>query len=108
LNSSIREYNNPNLHRNLIGYDNKKRSIIYQWINLITGKIYAGRAWNGSTRVLSYWTPSILRRNYPIYHNIIYYGIYNVALVILEDLWISGFFHRIHTLSRTKLFRYII
>jgi hypothetical protein len=44
LNSPIRIYDNPNYHRNLIGFDNKKRSIIYQWINLITGKIYVGSA----------------------------------------------------------------
>jgi hypothetical protein len=30
LNSPIRIYLNPNYHRNLIGSDNKKRSIIYQ------------------------------------------------------------------------------
>src|ERR1700712_2246957 len=35
LNSPIRIYNNPNYNRNLIGSDNNKRSIIYQWINLI-------------------------------------------------------------------------
>ena len=83
-------YLNPNYHRNLIGSDNKKRSIIYQWINLITGKIYIGSAWNGSSRLLSYWRPSILCRNYPIYNNINYYGIHNFALAILEDLGISG------------------
>jgi hypothetical protein len=44
LKSPIRIYDNPNYHRNLIGFDNKKRSIIYQWINLITGKIYVGSA----------------------------------------------------------------
>lgn len=44
LNSPIRLYDNPNYHRNLIGFENKKRSIIYQWINLITGKIYVGSA----------------------------------------------------------------
>lgn len=30
LNSPIRIYDNPNFYRNLIGSDNKKRSIIYQ------------------------------------------------------------------------------
>jgi heme/copper-type cytochrome/quinol oxidase subunit 1 len=38
LNSTIRLYDNPNYLRNLISSDNKKRSIIYQWVNLITGK----------------------------------------------------------------------
>lgn len=102
LNSPVQVYDNPNLHRNLIGYDNKKRSIIYQWINLITGKTYVGSAWNGSTRLLSYWTPSILRRNYPIYHNINYYGIHNFALAIIEDLGISGSVTKEFILSREQ------
>jgi hypothetical protein len=91
-------YDNPNYHRNFIGSDNKNRSIIYQWINLITGKIYVGSGWNGSTRLLSYWTPSVLRRNFPIYHNINYYGIHN--FIILEDLGTSGSVTKEFILSR--------
>lgn len=102
LNSPTRQYDNPNYHRNLIGFENKKRSIIYQWINLITGKIYVGSAWNGSTRILSYWTPSTLRRNFPIYHNINYYGIHNFALAILEDLGTSGSVTKEFILSREQ------
>jgi group I intron endonuclease len=102
LNSPIRIYDNPNFYRNLIGTDNRKRSIIYQWTNLITGKIYIGSAWNGSTRLLSYWTPSVLRRNYPIYHNINYYGIHNFALAIIEDLGISGSVTKEFLLSREQ------
>jgi hypothetical protein len=30
----------PNLNRNLIGVQNRKRTVIYQWMNLINGKIY--------------------------------------------------------------------
>ena len=44
----------PKLDRNLIGIENKNRTIIYQWINLINGKIYVGSGWNGSKRLLSY------------------------------------------------------
>ena len=44
----------PNLDRNLIGVENKNRTIIYQWLNLINGKIYVGSGWNGSKRLLSY------------------------------------------------------
>ena len=53
LNVPVRIYK-PNLDRNLIGIDNKNRTIIYQWINLINGKMYVGSAWNGSNRLLSY------------------------------------------------------
>ena len=60
----------PKLNRNLIGVENRKRTIIYQWINLISGQIYIGSAWNGSLRLLSYWAPSVLKRNLPIYNNI--------------------------------------
>lgn len=102
LNSPIRIYNNPNYHRNLISSDNNKRSIIYQWINLITGKIYVGSASNGSTRLLSYWIPSILRRNLPIYNNILYYGIHNFNLAILEDLGTSGSVKKEFILSREQ------
>lgn len=102
LNFPVRIYNNPNLDRNLIGSNNKKRSIIYQWINLITGKIYIGSAWDGSTRLLSYWTPSILRRNYPIYNNVNYYGIHNFVLAIIEDLGVSGSVTKEFILSREQ------
>jgi len=88
----------------LIGFENKKHSVIYQWLNLINGKIYVGSAWNGSTRLLSYWTPSILRRKYPIYHNINYYGIHNFSLAILEDLGTSGSVSKEDILSREQYY----
>lgn len=102
LKTPVRIYENPNYYRNLIGSENKKHSIIYQWFNLITGKMYVGSAWNGSSRILSYWTPSILRRNYPIYNNISYYGIHNFALAILEDLGSSGEVTKEYILSREQ------
>ena len=95
-------YDNLNYYRNLIGSDIKKRSVIYQWTNLIKSKIYIGSAWNGSTRLLSYWTPNCLRRNYLSYHNINYYGIHNFALAILEDLGISGSVTKEIILSREQ------
>jgi hypothetical protein len=53
LDKPVRVYK-PKLDRNLIGIENKERTIIYQWINLINGKMYVGSAWNGSRRLLSY------------------------------------------------------
>lgn len=104
LAETVRIYNNPNLVRNKIGSENKKRSIVYQWVNLITGKIYIGSSWNGSTRLLSYWTPSVLRRKYPIYFNINKYGIHNFALAVLEDLGESGSISREHLISREQYY----
>lgn len=104
LNNPVRVYMNLNFNRNLLGSENKKHSIIYQWSNLITGKIYVGSSWNGSSRLLSYWTPSILRRNYPIYQNINYYGVHNFALAILEDLGSSGSVSKEYILSREQYY----
>lgn len=43
LKEPIRLYK-PKLNRNLIGVENRKRAIIYQWFNLINGNIYIGSA----------------------------------------------------------------
>lgn len=104
LNNPTRIYDNPNYYRNLIGSENKKRSIIYQWINLITGKTYIGSGWNGSSRLLTYWRPSFLWRTYPIYNNINCYGIHNFSLAILEDLGISGSVSKEFILSREQYY----
>jgi hypothetical protein len=104
LGNPVRVYMNPNNSRNIIGSENKKHSIIYQWSNLITGKIYIGSAWNGSSRLLSYWAPSILQINYPIYNNISYYGVHNFALAILEDLGYSGSVTKEYILSREEYY----
>ena len=76
----------PKLNRNLIGFDNRKRVVIYQWTNLINGKIYIGSASTGSTRLLNYFNPNILSRNLPIYNSLKKYGHNNFCLAILEDL----------------------
>ena len=85
LNCPVRVYY-PKLNRNLIGTDNRKRVVIYQFTNLINGKIYIGSASTGSTRLLSYFNPSVLLRNLPIYNSLRKYGHNNFCLAILEDL----------------------
>lgn len=100
----VRVYDNPNFVRNLIGQENRKRSLIYQWINLINGKTYVGSAWNGATRLLSYWTPSVLKRSYPIYYSINKYGVHNFSLAILEDLGESGSVSKEYILSREQYY----
>ena len=32
----------PNLNRNLIGVENRNRTVIYQWFKIINGKLYVG------------------------------------------------------------------
>lgn len=54
--------------------------------------------------MLSYWTPSTLRRNYPVYSNIKYYGVHNFALAILEDLGVSGSVTKYFILSREQYY----
>jgi len=52
--------------------------------------MYVGSAWNGSKRLLSYWTPSTLKRNLPIYQSLNYYFHNNFTLAILEELGKTG------------------
>lgn len=101
LNKPVRIYT-PNLDRNKIGVDNRQRTVIYQWINLINGKMYVGSAWNGSVRLLSYWTSSVLNRNLPIYASIRHYTHNNFILVILEDLGRTGSVSKNIMLSREQ------
>lgn len=63
--------------------DTEGQSIIYQWVNLITGEIYVGQAINGKTRLDSYWQDSVLSRNFLIYNSIRKYGHANFSLSVL-------------------------
>lgn len=103
LSDPVRIYK-PKLDRNLIGVENKNRTIIYQWINLINGKMYIGSAWNGSRRLLSYWTPSVLKRNLPIYNSLSNYTHNNFILLILEDLGKTGSVKKEFMLSREQIY----
>jgi group I intron endonuclease len=103
LTQPVRFYK-PNLDRNLIAVENRNRTVIYQWINLINGKLYVGSGWNGSRRLLSYWTPSVLKRNLPIYNSLSYYTHNNFILAILEDLGTTGSVSKEFMLSREQLY----
>jgi group I intron endonuclease len=103
LNKPVKIYK-PNLDRNIIGIENREKTLIYQWINLINGKIYVGSAWSGSRRLLSYWTPSVLKRNLPIYNSLNYYTHNNFMLVILENLGKTGKVTKKYMLSREQYY----
>lgn len=90
LKEPLRYYNNAGQYRTRIIMENRHRIIIYQWTCLITGKIYIGSANNGATRLNSYWYPSTLSRNFPIYNSILFYSHVNHSLAILEDLGPTG------------------
>lgn len=64
--------------------DYRGYSVIYQWVNLITGMTYVGSAYNGAVRLGSYYTPSQLARNRALYNDLSLYGHHNFALAILE------------------------
>lgn len=66
--------------------------------------MYVGSAWDGSKRLLSYWTPSVLKRNYQIYNSIRKYTHNNFMLVILEDLGKIGSVTRNYMLSREQFY----
>lgn len=66
--------------------------------------MYVGSAWNGSRRLLSYWTPSVLKRNYPVYNSINKYTHNNFMLVILEDLGETGFIDKYYMLLREQFY----
>jgi group I intron endonuclease len=103
LSDPVRIYK-PNLDRNLIGTENRNRTVIYQWFNLINGKIYIGSAWRGSSRLLSYWTPSQLKKNYLIYTSLSFYNHNNFVLAILEDLGNTGSVTKEFMLSREQFY----
>ena len=67
-----------------------------------------GSAWKGSVRLLSYWTPSTLQRNFPIYNSLLYYTHNNFALAILEDLGQTGSVTKEFMLSREQHYLDII
>ena len=82
----IRSYPNAGALRSIIMKENRKKAIIYQWFCHITDKIYVGSAKNGHTRLRSYWQPSVLSKNAPIYNSLFIYTHNNHALYILEEV----------------------
>lgn len=80
----IHYYENAITCRKNIINDNKNRAIIYQWTCIITNIIYIGSAFKGNVRLNSYYYPSTLKRNLPIYKSLLFYGHDKHSLSILE------------------------
>jgi group I intron endonuclease len=104
LGDHVRIYK-PKLDRNKIGIENKNRTIIYQWVNLINGKIYVGCGWQGNTRLFAYFfrsSPHTLNR--PIIYSINKYHLSNFMLIILEDLGKTGSVSKAKMLFREQYY----
>jgi len=104
LNKSVRSYMNAQEKRTVISKENKNRAIIYQWQCRITGKIYIGSAMNGINRLSSYWYPSVLSRNLPVYKSLLFYSHENHSLFILEDLGASNSITKEDLLAREQYY----
>jgi len=102
--SPLRYYVNAEDERSNIASQNRGRSIVYQWFNLITGQIYVGSGLNGSARLISYWSPSVLAKKTRIYLSILQYTHSNFALAILEDLGPTGDITRADLLVREQYY----
>lgn len=107
LSAPVRTYY-PNLDRNLIGLQNKNRTVIYQWFNLMDNTTYVGSAYTGRTRLLSYFYYSVLQRNLPILNSLRIYGHNNFCLAILEDLGPSLSVSKEHMLDREQFYLNIL
>lgn len=59
-------------------------SIIYQWVNLITGEVYLGSGIDGAVRLGQYFTPSVLANGRPLESALVLYGHNAFALAIIE------------------------
>ena len=81
-------YSNADIMKSQIVKDNKNKSGIYLWTNIISGKTYVGSSINLSQRFKSYFTYSHIsdpkRSNSLIHRALIKYGYSNFQLEILE------------------------
>ena len=79
-------------------------AVVYQWVNLITGRTYIGSGQNGATRLNSYWSQSILNNSRPLERSLIKYGHSAFAVAILEIVGPSNITLRATTLGREQYF----
>jgi len=84
----IKVYLNSDINKKEIIEDNKSKSGVYQFINLLTGESYVGSSINLSSRLRQYYTYSFIsspaRGKSIIFSSILKYGYSNFSLIILE------------------------
>ena len=82
-------YHNAEIYRFIIYKENKNKSGIYRWTNLMNKKSYVGSANNITGRLRNYFSPSFLKREIlkgksKIVNAILKYGHSNFSLDIME------------------------
>lgn len=83
----IISYLNADLEKATIIKQNKSRSGVYRWINVINNKTYVGSSINLGRRFKEYYNYnhiSKVKRNFPIHSALLKYGYSNFKLEILE------------------------
>lgn len=79
----IVSYSNADKDKFIIYKENRNKSGIYRWNNLVTGDSYVGSASNLTKRLSNYFSPRWIKRHILIYKNrkIIHY--WNMVILIL-------------------------
>lgn len=82
----VKTYANADKQKLEILEDNKGKSGIYMWKNLLTGKIYIGSAQNIKRRLTGYYNVSFLEKNTNMYicRSLLLHGYSSFGLSILE------------------------
>lgn len=85
----IVSYVNPETNKFVIYKENRNKSGIYRWNNLVTGSSYVGSALNLTKRLYNYFSPRFLekeklRSNSIISNALLKYGYNNFSVDILE------------------------
>ena len=89
----VKIYSNADLQKQNIINENKNKSGIYQWVNILNGKTYIGSSVNLGRRLKQYYTYSYItssqNKKMIIYKAILKYGYSNFSFKILEYCDIS-------------------
>jgi len=85
----VKHYSNVFLAKSLIYLENSKKSGVYKWTNLITGKSYVGSSIDLTNRFRKYYSLVCLKKSLEIFESKIFesilnYGHLNFSLDILE------------------------
>jgi group I intron endonuclease len=89
MNGFVSKYQNLDMEKNKILSENRKKSGIYMWTNLINGKQYIGSAVDLYNRISFYFSVSAMKNKLKksqshIYNALLKYGHSNFSLTILE------------------------